>query len=228
MTIRKKGDLVAQAYETLRKKIITLQIRPGEYLVEKALMAELKIGRTPLRQAILLLKNDNFVEGQPHRSPYVKELNLDEVKELFETLMILEKNITYLAALRIVEADLGSLEEVQGNLERAIGKKDFWHIARYNLEFHQLIAKAGRNRFLEKMHHNTRLQAERLSYIAVSRELDDAASRDDHNRRICEQHNNLIACLRKKDQKKIEALSVAHVRLFQGRILKSLMEISFL
>lgn len=92
----RKGDLVDKAYSSLKKKIITQEIKPGEYLDEKVLMKELGVGRTPLRQAIILLKKDNFVEGQPNKSPYVKEFSIGEVKELFETLMIIEKNITYL------------------------------------------------------------------------------------------------------------------------------------
>ena len=57
----KRGNNASQAYELLKKKIITLQIKPGEYLDEKGLMKELKIGRTPLREAILLLKNEKLL-----------------------------------------------------------------------------------------------------------------------------------------------------------------------
>ena len=54
MTISKKGNLVEKAYDALKKKILCMEFKPGDYLNEKALMEELGIGRTPLRQAIIL------------------------------------------------------------------------------------------------------------------------------------------------------------------------------
>ena len=102
MELKKQGDLVEKAYRALRKQIITNRLKPGEYLDEKKLISELSIGRTPLRQAFHLLKNENFVEWKPHRSPYIKELSIGEVRELFEALIIVEKNITYLFSQAII------------------------------------------------------------------------------------------------------------------------------
>jgi DNA-binding GntR family transcriptional regulator len=227
MTNLKKGNLVDQAHHALRKKIITLEIKPGEYLDEKALMKEMGIGRTPLRQAILLLRNENFIEGQPHRSPYVREYSLAEMKELFETLVIVEKNATYLAALRINDRELDKVKKAHSILESAIQNKNYWEITDHNLEFHYLIAEASKNRFLCRMHQNIRMQAERLSYIAVSRELGETANLEEHNQKISKQHNALIKCLENHDVKQIGSICVEHVRLFQNRILQSFMDISY-
>lgn len=220
----KKGDLVERTYEALKKMIITLGIKPGEYLEEQALMKKLKIGRTPLRQAILLLKNEGFIESKPNRSPYVKEFNLEEVKELFESLVIIEKNISCLAAIRINKHELSELENIHNKVKKATEEKEFWHISNYNFGFHQIIAKACKNRFLEKTHYNIRVQAERLSYIAVSWGQGTTTNFEEHNTKILEQHSNLINCLNNHDWQKIEKVSIKHIRLFQDRILKSISE----
>jgi len=114
-----------------------------------------------------LLKKDNFVEGQPNKSPYVKEFSFGEAKELFETLIIIEKNITFLATLRITNRELEKIKKVQSAIDRAIQDKIFWKITDHNLEFHRIIAEASGNRFLRKVNQDIRQQAERLSYVAV-------------------------------------------------------------
>lgn len=223
-----KENLVDKAYNALKKMIIIQEIKPGEYLNEKLLMSELNIGRTPLRQAILLLKNDNFVEGQPNKSPYVKEFSLGEAKELFETLMIIEKNITFLATLRITQRELEKIKKTQRSIDRAIHDKIFWKITDHNLEFHRLIAEASGNRFLRKVHQDIRLQAERLSYVAVKGESINNPAIDNHNQKISEQHQDIINCLENHDTKRIENIAIDHVKLFRDRIFNSLKDLSHL
>ena len=115
----KKSNLATQAYEILKKKIIKREIKPGEYLNEKVLMDETGVGLTPLRQAILLLKNEDLVESQPHRSAYVKDFSLEEVKELIEALVLLEKKITELSILRITAPELKRLKELLTLIDQA-------------------------------------------------------------------------------------------------------------
>ncbi len=227
MTKLRKGDLVDKAYSRLKKKIITLEIKPGASLDEKMLMEELGIGRTPLRQAILLLKNEHFVGGQPNKSCYVKEFSLDEARELFETLTVLEKNINHLAAIRITVDELKEIRRAHDNIERAIQDREFWEITAHNFKFHQIIARASRNRFLSRMHEEIRMQSERLSYISVSREIEDNVSLCEHYKRISQQHSKIIKCLDNHDHKGIEKVSVEHVNSFQRRIVNSLMRISY-
>src|SRR3712207_7470523 len=56
-----------RAYFELRDRIVTLQLSPGTALVEDELMSELRIGRTPLREAIKRLALENLVEVRPRR-----------------------------------------------------------------------------------------------------------------------------------------------------------------
>ena len=228
MAIVKKGNLVDKAYDALRKKILYMDFKPGSYLDEKALMKEIGIGRTPLRQAIILLKKDNLVEGEPHRSPYVKEFSLGEVKELFETLIILEKNVSYLACLRITNGAINKLSKINDDIDQAIQNKNFWEINNYNLEFHKIIAEASNNRFLARMHRDIRMQVDRLSYFSVSQEENENIGREKHNQTISRDHHNILKCLKNRDSKKIENISIAHVRRFQDRIASFLMNIDYI
>lgn len=238
MTISRRGNMVELAYDTLKRKIIKRDLKPGEYLDEKLLMQELGVGRTPLRQALLLLKNENFIESQPNKSSYIKELSLDEVKELYETLAILEKNVAYLAALRITAKELEAVKAVQLQLDNVIAKTESnldpdeherlcWEFNNLNFEFHILMGKACKNRFLQKTHYAICMQAERFSYITFLRILENGTDKIEYNHSISRQHHEIIRCLGKRDKNRIIKVVVDHVIFFQNQIFNSMMEISY-
>ena len=218
----KRGNNTFQAYELLKKKIITLEIKPGEHLDEKGLMKELKIGRTPLREAILLLKNEKLIEGQPNKSSFVKEITFKGVKDLLETLLIIERDATCLAAQRVSPQQIAELKTLQKRIEKAIEAKNFWEITSCNLEFHFLISSASDNEFIIQFHRITRNAAERLSYLSVSHEIQGTLSLVEHIYSISKEHQELLSGLETHDVHRIENLSIEHIKHFQDRILNYL------
>ena len=238
MTKQRKGSLVDLAYDALKRKIIKRDLKPGEYLDEKLLMTEIGVGRTPLRQAILLLKNENFIESQVNKSSYIKEFSLDEVKELYETLAIVEKNVAFLAALRVNAHELEGIRAVQRKLDHMIEKSEksldpneyeklCWEFNELNFEFHIRIAAAGKNRFLQKVHYGIRNQAERFSSVTFIRMMENSTEKREYIQNISTQHHEIIRCLEHHDQTRITDLMVKHVIFFQNQIFNSMMEISY-
>jgi DNA-binding GntR family transcriptional regulator len=218
----KKGSNAIQAYQLLKKKIITSEIKPGEHLDEKKLMEELGIGRTPLREAILLLKNEKFLEGQPNKPSYVKETTLKGAKDLLETLVIIERDATFLAAQRINDHQLDELKKIQIRIEQAIEERNSWEIISNNIEFHLVISHASDNEYIQQFHRIIRNVAQCLSYLSVSHEINGSTSLEEHNDSIMAEHRKLIACLENRDLERIEALSIEHIKHFQNRILNYL------
>lgn len=215
----RKGYQTLRVYEVIKRKIITLDLKPGEVLEEKKLAAELGVGRTPVREALLLLKNDNLIESQPNKTAYVKEMNLKNIKDLFESLMHIEKLTAFLAAQRITPEELKEIEKTEEDLNKALNRRDFWEIEAQNQKFHQLVAKASDNEYLISIHKSLRTQAERLSYLAISKEWENGPALKDHLEKIKEQHKAILQCLKTKNSKSMEKLSTEHVKLFQNRIM---------
>jgi DNA-binding GntR family transcriptional regulator len=85
--IKTKKSLV---YETLKRRIITHSLKPGEPINEIALAKELKTSTTPLREALQQLQKEGFVENVPGRGSFVSRISTQDVRELFEIREILE------------------------------------------------------------------------------------------------------------------------------------------
>ncbi|MGQ9646552.1 MAG: GntR family transcriptional regulator [Thermodesulfobacteriota bacterium] len=219
MKKERKGYQTLRVYEVIKRKIITLDLKPGEVLEEKKLAAELGVGRTPVREALLLLKNDNLIESQPNKTAYVREMNLKNIKDLFESLMHIEKLTACLASERITPTELKEIEKTEEDLNKALSRRDFWEIESQNQKFHQLVAQASDNEYLISIHRNLRTQAERLSYLAISKEWENGPALNDHLDKIKEHHKAILRCLKRKNPKSMEKLSVEHVKLFRNRIM---------
>src|SRR5918992_3698326 len=94
--------LVAErAYAALRERIVTLRLPPGTVLREDELMAELDIGRTPLREAVKRLALEGFVAVQPRRGTYVTEVDAAGIVHITEVRAELEGYAAELAARRM-------------------------------------------------------------------------------------------------------------------------------
>jgi len=213
-----KGFQATNVYDEIKRRIITLELKPGEIIDEKRLMSGLEVGRTPIREALLMLKNENLIVSNPNKSAYVKELTLKDVKDLSEALMNIEKLTASLAAQRITPEGLNEIKKMGKEIERVVNRKDYWEIESQNRVFHQLIAKACGNRYLISIHENLRNEISRLSYLAFSKDFNNKPTLDEHFNKVIDHHREMIACLEKKDAERLGDLAVDHIRLFQNRI----------
>lgn len=142
-----------EAYEKLRVKIVTNGIAPGEILNEKELMAEYSIGRSPLREILFRLQEENMIKPLPRLGYMVTNLNIAEVRDLVELRRELEGFAGYLAAQRITPEQLENLRTIIREAEDAPPRDqgissitDY-----YDTRFHDLLYQAAGNQKLIKV-----------------------------------------------------------------------------
>jgi DNA-binding GntR family transcriptional regulator len=97
-------------YNTLREEIKTLELRPGERLVEEILSARFAISKTPIREALLMLQSDNLVELIPHVGGAVSWMSLMEYEQEIFLLDALELPAMELVAKRATAEDVDRWE----------------------------------------------------------------------------------------------------------------------
>ena len=142
-----------EAYEKLRVRIITNRVAPGEILKEKDLMAQLAIGRSPLREILFRLQEENLIKPLPRLGYMVTTLDIFEVRELVELRRELEGYAGYLAAQRITTAQLENLRTMMRAAETETAEtKDVSNITEYfDTRFHTLLYQAAGNQKLVKV-----------------------------------------------------------------------------
>jgi DNA-binding GntR family transcriptional regulator len=144
------GTLTDRAYRELEEMIVTLQLLPGTILSEQALAQRLKIGRTPIREALQRLARDGLVVIMPRRGIMVSEINLRLQLRLLEVRRELERLMASLAAERATPEERAEFAEVAQAMMEAAAKSDDIAFMRLDQRFNVLIATAARNEFARR------------------------------------------------------------------------------
>jgi DNA-binding GntR family transcriptional regulator len=144
------GTLTDRAYRELEEMIVTLRLLPGTILSEQALAQRLKIGRTPIREALQRLARDGLVVIMPRRGIMVSEINLRLQLRLLEVRRELERLMASLAAERATPEERAEFADVAQAMMEAAAKSDDIAFMRLDQRFNVLVATAARNEFARR------------------------------------------------------------------------------
>jgi DNA-binding GntR family transcriptional regulator len=83
-------SLVEQAYQEVRRRILDNEYPQGHQVLEQELAADLGMSRTPIREALVRLENENFVQLIPRHGMRVVPLAVSDLSDMYEVLTALE------------------------------------------------------------------------------------------------------------------------------------------
>ena len=201
--------LTDKAYQLIRHKIITLELPPLSAIDEQALMEDLHVGRTPIREALQRLVAEGLVISAPRRGMYVAEIGITDLQKIFEIRMILEGFCARLAAQRISLEQLGEIQAVIQDLEQT-PNGDGKSLMELDERFHHLVYLAADNEFLADTLGRLHALSHRIWHLVLDR-IGDV-------RGAMEQHVAIASALQEGDGAQAEALLQQHVADFQREI----------
>jgi DNA-binding GntR family transcriptional regulator len=162
--------LVAErAYEELRDRIVTLHLPPETVLREDALMEEMGIGRTPLREAVKRLALENLVEVQPRRGTFVSAVEAADIQNITEVRAELEAYAAELAALRLDPETRAKAERLLSELEELDGGGDQERLMRFDERIHRFTWEATHNPHLIETLERYFTHSLRIWYLVLDR-----------------------------------------------------------
>src|SRR5262245_16860805 len=139
--------LTERAYRELEEQIVTLRLKPGEFLSEYALASSLRIGRTPIREALQRLGREGLVTILPRKGILVAETDPRRQLLVLEVRRELERLLSRLGAQRASEEQRRRFREIADHMDRAGKANDDLTFMRLDREFNLLIAEAGQNEY---------------------------------------------------------------------------------
>jgi DNA-binding GntR family transcriptional regulator len=139
--------LTDRAYRAIEEQIVTLKLAPGAVISEAVLSKRLKIGRTPIREAIQRLARERLMVIMPRRGILVSEVNIQTQLRLLEVRRELERLIARGAARRATEAERTRFTAIAAGMEKAGRSNDETVFMRLDREFNLLGLQAARNEF---------------------------------------------------------------------------------
>ena len=119
-------------YQQVREKIVSGEIKPGAILTEAGLSDEYGVSKAPVREALVLLGHEGFVEPMPRIGHVVATFTVQDVLETFHLRSILEAEAAGLAAERITKEGMTALLK---NVDEEFLQRNY--IEQHQLYFHR-------------------------------------------------------------------------------------------
>lgn len=195
-------DAVADVvYAKLRDGILGGTYRPGRRLVETDLAGKLEVSRTPVREALVRLRQDGLVAQR--NGWLVRDHEPFEILQIIEARASAESSAAFLAAGRITDEQLADLEDLLSKMSDPLLSRA--KINELNYEFHSTITMASRNPLVTQFALRTQ-----INYWDFNRPVMFTAADDELVER---QHRELLEALRNGDAEAAQRIAREHVGL---------------
>lgn len=160
-------SLTEDVADRLRDMVIKGHLKPGEHVVERKLCAELSVSRTPMREALKLLRQDGLVEIFRNRGARVTPYSAESAVDLFEVISGLEGIAAARAAVRVTQDEIRTLEDLHSQMKREHRDRNLDAYFPLNSAIHDKIIAIADNPVLTKSHNRLMLLAQRGRYMAI-------------------------------------------------------------
>lgn len=181
-------------YGVLREAILDMKVYDAETdlrLDERALSDALKISRTPVREALVRLEQDGFVEVRARKGVYVLRKSHGEIMEMITVWAALESMAARLATERATDKEIASLRAMAGRFGSDDAKAHIEEYSEANIAFHQRILELSHCPMLK-----TIADGLFLHMRAVRRK---AMAEKDRSSRSVAEHIGIIEALENRD-----------------------------
>jgi DNA-binding GntR family transcriptional regulator len=177
-------SLVDEIIVKVGTDIIEGRLGPGDDLNSVELARAFGTSRTPVREALLTLQREGFVDITAHRRPRVAALSFDEVRDMYRVRAHLYQMVSRCVVAVATEADLAELRGVQDRLRDAVNASDIDRYFWTNVEFRNTEVRISGNVTLRRVLDTLGLRMLQLRHLSLSLPGRIEASVEDHERLI--------------------------------------------
>ncbi len=210
------ATLTEQAFDSIKRRIIHLDLPPGGRFTESQLASDLGLSKTPVREALVRLEREGLVELIARSGYRVSDVTLKDARDLLAVRTLLETEAAGLAAARI--GDGRQLQALNELCRITYDPHDRSSIARFleaNTRFHATVAEAGGNERLADMLRTILDQLERLFHLGLA--LTTTSEEMVH------EHQDLVRAIMSGNVAEARAVAEAQTRASQLMVLDGLL-----
>jgi DNA-binding GntR family transcriptional regulator len=209
---------VDHAYEMIWRQLIRGERQPGDRLTDTELAAQLGLSRTPVRQALHRLAQEDLIRLDARRGFSVREFSANDVVEIYQVRAVLEVLALRLAAPRLtpeeITAQLDALHRVRAALRTQRDDRSVLLHLEADLKLHNLLIQTSGNGRLIRVLAGLRSQQTLFQYWDTSY--------PERNEAAADEHEVILLALAAGDTAKAEASLEQHILNARLRVLKDL------
>lgn len=201
----KNETLKDKAYKYIKSKIINCEYAPGDFLDEKTLIKEINSSRTPIREALNKIEQENLIKIIPKKGVFVTEISLKNIYDVYQARNLIEPTTIIIYGNNY---DKSKLTEFKSSFQKEnLKSNDFYKI---DDRFHEYIVNISKNSYIINLMNDIRVQNQRIRIIT--------GKSHDFNNSINE-HIEIIDSILNKNYTEAEQLMKKHIELATNRTL---------
>ncbi|WP_168797923.1 FCD domain-containing protein [Pacificoceanicola onchidii] len=211
---RRAKTITSIAVDAIEDMIVTGELLAGDRINESTLAESLGISRGPIREACRSLEQAGLLTSKTNRGMYVREVTLDEARELYELRGAIAGLAAELIVRRAGDDEIVSLERLVDQMQVAAEESSTAQYYKLNLQFHDDLVRAARNNALEDTYHKIVNQLHLLRRRGLVQEGNLLISNAEHRR--------VVTALANRDAAAASAALREHVANGLTRLIASL------
>lgn len=202
-TVVPRDSSVEMAYKAIRQRILDNVYPAGHRALEQEYADELRLSRTPVREALLKLAGEGLVEVIPRHGTRVLPVSTEDMREIYQMLTALEPMAAELVAnKKLPAADLKPLIEASRDMSAALKDDNLDAWAEADERYHRLLIALAGNRLLAEAVQGLWDRAHRARRVTLRLRPKPMHS--------TAEHNAIVEAIRAGDAKQAASLYRAH------------------
>ncbi|HHV43232.1 MAG TPA: GntR family transcriptional regulator [Firmicutes bacterium] len=202
---RNNGLYSEHIYEDLKRRIITGEIAPGTLLSQGQLAKDYGVSRTPVRDALQRLEQDQLVSNLPKKGALVRAANFTEAVEVTRIRQVLEAYAVRAATVHLTAERRKELAEHLARMAEAMETEEIGLFYDLERQWHEELIKTAGNRRLEQVLITLVDPLCEKSYRSYIRSVPDSIVV------MYEDHNRIFKTMVEKDAEAAGSLMAQHV-----------------
>jgi len=192
-------SLKDHVYNYISEKINEGSLQPNEKINEKSIMDDLNISRTPVREALIQLATEGYLENIPRKGFIVRPLNKKKARELYSILGVLDSFAANLSMELLSKEDMEDMNRLTKEMDKAISNYDFREYYQLQTNFHSIYINKCENEELIRILKLLKRSFIKQTYSSTEKEKLKNILYETNN-----EHKKIVEMFKEKDKEAIE------------------------
>lgn len=202
-------SLTVEIANTIRDRILRGEYEIGERIKESQIAEELRVSRTPVREAIKQLETEGLIESIPNRGSFCMGFSRQDIEDIYAVRTAVEVLAVKWTVNKITDEEIKNLQNEYDLMEFYSKKKDGKKVMEINKKFHEIIYNASRSRFL------IQILKSYQEYVQQTRKVTVYCS--DNLDVILKEHGEILQAIKERNENKAADKILIHLLNSQSR-----------
>jgi len=190
-----------QVYSKIKAAILNGELSPGERIVQEDLTKQLKVSRTPVREALQRLKTEGLVTVKPFHGAMVFQVSIQELSEIYDIRIQIERYAIQKTFPLLTKEEIQELDKM--NLLVRQGHPDHLALMEYDRNFHYLLCAKGVCDYILQVLNGLWNQCDPYKSLYIRN--------PDNVETMISEHETIVKCLKNRDFRGVDRAVTRHL-----------------